>query len=187
MKFNGILVSLKWLHLQSMWVKLVSWVRKLERMGSYRQAHTYLQTKGMSTSLGNYIKLKERSYWGRKKHLKFIKVNFPANFHGACLHFWTAGFWRAQEKSPWNKPLVLFGPDRLVDCLQDFGPADWQLSCLICKTLWNYSESTTSAASCFGGDTNTLLVLLTALLGETPSLGLFASVKEMEGAKSKQD
>ncbi|NWW82444.1 ARMC2 protein, partial [Climacteris rufus] len=58
------------------------------------------------------------------------------------------------------------GVGKLVDCLQDFGPADWQLSCLICKTLWNYSENITSTASCFGGDTDTLLVLLTSLLGE---------------------
>uniref|UniRef100_A0A8D2NNL2 Armadillo repeat containing 2 n=1 Tax=Zosterops lateralis melanops TaxID=1220523 RepID=A0A8D2NNL2_ZOSLA len=62
------------------------------------------------------------------------------------------------------------GIGKLVDCLQDFGPADWQLSCLICKTLWNCSESMTSATSCFGGDTDTLLVMLTALLGETRSL-----------------
>ncbi|NWV03769.1 ARMC2 protein, partial [Ptilonorhynchus violaceus] len=58
------------------------------------------------------------------------------------------------------------GIGKLIDCLQDFGPADWQLSCLICKTLWNYSENITSVASCFGGDTNTLLVLLTSLLDE---------------------
>ncbi|XP_066035545.1 armadillo repeat-containing protein 2 isoform X3 [Chamaea fasciata] len=62
------------------------------------------------------------------------------------------------------------GIGKLVDCLQDFGPADWQLSCLICKTLWNYSESMTSATSCFRGDTNTLLVLLTALLDEEVEL-----------------
>uniref|UniRef100_A0A8C3DLW9 Armadillo repeat containing 2 n=1 Tax=Corvus moneduloides TaxID=1196302 RepID=A0A8C3DLW9_CORMO len=62
------------------------------------------------------------------------------------------------------------GIGKLVDCLQDFGPADWQLSCLICKTLWNYSEDITSAASCFGGDTDTLLVLLTSLLDEEVEL-----------------
>ncbi|XP_058276044.1 armadillo repeat-containing protein 2 isoform X3 [Hirundo rustica] len=62
------------------------------------------------------------------------------------------------------------GIGKLIDCLQDFGPADWQLSCLICKTLWNYSESMMSAASCFGGDTNTLLELLTALLDEEVEL-----------------
>ncbi|XP_050565811.1 armadillo repeat-containing protein 2 isoform X2 [Cygnus atratus] len=58
------------------------------------------------------------------------------------------------------------GIRKLVDCLRDFGPADWQLACLICKTLWNYSENITSAASCFGEDTDTLLVLLTSLLDE---------------------
>ncbi|NWV24489.1 ARMC2 protein, partial [Origma solitaria] len=62
------------------------------------------------------------------------------------------------------------GIGKLVDCLQDFGPADWQLSCLICKTLWNYSENMASAASCFGGDANTLLVLLTSLLDEEVEL-----------------
>ncbi|XP_005044009.1 PREDICTED: armadillo repeat-containing protein 2 [Ficedula albicollis] len=62
------------------------------------------------------------------------------------------------------------GIEKLVDCLQDFGPADWQLSCLICKTLWNYSEDMTSAASCFGADTNTLLLLLTAFLDEEVEL-----------------
>ncbi|XP_010121420.1 PREDICTED: armadillo repeat-containing protein 2, partial [Chlamydotis macqueenii] len=68
-----------------------------------------------------------------------------------------------------NKRALLMeegGIGKLVDCLQDFGPADWQLACLICKTLWNYSENITSVASCFGEDTDTLLVLLTSLLDE---------------------
>ncbi|NXC44696.1 ARMC2 protein, partial [Penelope pileata] len=59
---------------------------------------------------------------------------------------------------------------KLVDCLRDFGPADWQLACLICKTLWNYSENITNAASCFGEDTDTLLLLLTSLLDEELAL-----------------
>ncbi|XP_035756207.1 armadillo repeat-containing protein 2 isoform X3 [Egretta garzetta] len=66
-----------------------------------------------------------------------------------------------------NKRALLMeggGIGKLVDCLRDFGPADWQLACLICKTLWNYSENITSAASCFGEDTDTLLMLLTSLL-----------------------
>ncbi|XP_032861579.1 armadillo repeat-containing protein 2 isoform X1 [Tyto alba] len=62
------------------------------------------------------------------------------------------------------------GIGKLVDCLQDFGPADWQLACLICKTLWNYSENITNAASCFGEDTDTLLVLLMSLLDEELAL-----------------
>ncbi|NWU60933.1 ARMC2 protein, partial [Pterocles burchelli] len=62
------------------------------------------------------------------------------------------------------------GIGKLVDCLQDFGPTDWQLACLICKTLWNYSENITSASSCFGEDTDMLLVLLTSLLDEELAL-----------------
>ncbi|NXY72129.1 ARMC2 protein, partial [Glareola pratincola] len=72
-----------------------------------------------------------------------------------------------------NKRALLMeegGIGKLVDCLQDFGPADWQLACLICKTLWNYSENITSAASCFGEDTDTLLVLLTSLLDDEVAL-----------------
>ncbi|NXK73366.1 ARMC2 protein, partial [Amazona guildingii] len=66
-----------------------------------------------------------------------------------------------------NKQALLMeegGIGKLVDCLQDFGPSDWQLACLICKTLWNYSENSPSVASCFGEDTETLLMLLTSLL-----------------------
>ncbi|NXG61678.1 ARMC2 protein, partial [Hemiprocne comata] len=72
-----------------------------------------------------------------------------------------------------NKRALLMeegGIGNLVDCLRDFGPADWQLACLICKTLWNYCENCTRATSCFGEDTNTLLVLLTSLLDEELAL-----------------
>ncbi|OXB70374.1 UNVERIFIED_CONTAM: hypothetical protein H355_001248, partial [Colinus virginianus] len=62
------------------------------------------------------------------------------------------------------------GIGKLVDCLRDFGPADMQLACLVCKTLWNYSEDITSSASCFGEDTDTLLVLLTSFLDEELAL-----------------
>ncbi|XP_053828217.1 armadillo repeat-containing protein 2 isoform X2 [Vidua macroura] len=74
------------------------------------------------------------------------------------------------------------GIGKLVDCLQDFGPADWQLSCLICKTLWNYSENMASTASCFGGNANALLVLLTALLDEEVELecSLDRDIKECQ-------
>lgn len=79
----------------------------------------------------------------------------------------------------------MFVTDRLVDCLRDFGPADLQLACLICKTLWNYSENITSAALCFGEDTDTLLMLLTSLLGESHIVDVFSVISELEGAKSK--
>lgn len=74
-------------------------------------------------------------------------------------------------------PLFLFDTDRLVDCLRDFGPADLQLACLICKTLWNYSENITSAASCFGEETDTLLMLLTSLLGEIHIVDVFSLIR----------
>ncbi|XP_004406746.1 PREDICTED: armadillo repeat-containing protein 2 isoform X3 [Odobenus rosmarus divergens] len=60
---------------------------------------------------------------------------------------------------------------KLVDCLRHFGPTDWQLACLVCKTLWNFSENIISASSCFGDeDTNTLLVLLPSFLDEELAL-----------------
>ncbi|XP_059797432.1 armadillo repeat-containing protein 2 isoform X1 [Balaenoptera ricei] len=63
------------------------------------------------------------------------------------------------------------GIKKLVDCLRDFGPTDWQLACLVCKTLWNFSENITSASSCFGDEAaNTLLVLLSSFLDEELAL-----------------
>nr|XP_045010832.1 armadillo repeat-containing protein 2 [Jaculus jaculus] len=63
------------------------------------------------------------------------------------------------------------GITKLVHCLREFGPSDWQLACLVCKTLWNVSENVTNASSCFGDeDTNTLLVLLSSFLDEELAL-----------------
>ncbi|CAH6778265.1 Armc2 [Phodopus roborovskii] len=63
------------------------------------------------------------------------------------------------------------GVKKLLDCLREFGPSDWQLACLVCKTLWNFSESVTNASSCFGDeDTNTLLTLLPSFLDEELAL-----------------
>uniref|UniRef100_A0A8C3W7U9 Armadillo repeat containing 2 n=1 Tax=Catagonus wagneri TaxID=51154 RepID=A0A8C3W7U9_9CETA len=63
------------------------------------------------------------------------------------------------------------GIKKLVACLRDVGPTDWQLACLVCKTLWNFSENITSAASCFGDEaTNTLLALLSSFLDEELAL-----------------
>ncbi|XP_055246707.1 armadillo repeat-containing protein 2 isoform X6 [Gorilla gorilla gorilla] len=63
------------------------------------------------------------------------------------------------------------GIKKLVDCLRDFGPTDWQLACLVCKTLWNFSENITNASSCFGNeDTNTLSLLLSSFLDEELAL-----------------
>uniref|UniRef100_A0A670HYJ0 Armadillo repeat containing 2 n=3 Tax=Podarcis muralis TaxID=64176 RepID=A0A670HYJ0_PODMU len=63
------------------------------------------------------------------------------------------------------------GIKKLIDCLRDFGPTDWQLACLICKTLWNYSENVSMAKACFEDDeSNTLLVILASFLDEELAL-----------------
>ena len=59
---------------------------------------------------------------------------------------------------------------RLVDALKDFGQTDWQLSCMISQTLWNYSEKITSAVSCFGEEeTEDLIQILQDYTGKSHS------------------
>ncbi|XP_028653445.1 armadillo repeat-containing protein 2 isoform X1 [Erpetoichthys calabaricus] len=59
------------------------------------------------------------------------------------------------------------GVKKLIDCLKDFGPTDWQLASLVCKTLWNYSERITGAEVSFGEEeAQSLLQLLTTYLEE---------------------
>ncbi|XP_048386279.1 armadillo repeat-containing protein 2 isoform X2 [Stegostoma tigrinum] len=68
------------------------------------------------------------------------------------------------------------GIKKLIDCLRDFGPTDWQLASLVCKTLWNYSEKITSAVLCFGeNETSELLELLPAYLNEEIALDVATS------------
>ncbi|NXV14569.1 ARMC2 protein, partial [Cepphus grylle] len=106
----------------------------------------------------------------QKKIYKFVIALLDAKNQDVCFSACGVLLNLTVDK---NKGALLMeegGIGKLVDCLQDFGPADWQLACLICKTLWNYSENITSVASCFGEDTNTLLVLLTSLLDEEVAL-----------------
>ncbi|KAI5140328.1 armadillo repeat-containing protein 2 [Manis pentadactyla] len=63
------------------------------------------------------------------------------------------------------------GVKKLVECLRDLGPTDWQLASLVCKTLWNLSENLTAASSGFGdGDTHSLSILLSSFLDEELAL-----------------
>nr|XP_033792028.1 armadillo repeat-containing protein 2 isoform X2 [Geotrypetes seraphini] len=63
------------------------------------------------------------------------------------------------------------GINKLMDCLRDFGPSDWQLAGLVCKTFWNYSENIANAHLCFGvEETNMLLELLSSYLDEEVAL-----------------
>jgi hypothetical protein len=49
------------------------------------------------------------------------------------------------------------GVRKLIEVLGDFGQNDWQLSSLVCKTLWNFSDRVTSSAVCFGSEEADLL------------------------------
>ncbi|NXW43303.1 ARMC2 protein, partial [Nyctiprogne leucopyga] len=106
----------------------------------------------------------------QKKIYKFVIALLDAKNQDVCFSACGVLLNLTVDK---NKRALLMqegGIGKLVDCLQDFGPSDWQLASLICKTLWNYSENITSAASCFGEDTDTLLELLTSLLDEELAL-----------------
>ncbi|KFV01714.1 Armadillo repeat-containing protein 2, partial [Pterocles gutturalis] len=111
-----------------------------------------------------------RDFIVQKKIYKFMTALLDAKNQDVCVSACGVLLNLTVDK---NKRALLMeegGIGKLVDCLQDFGPTDWQLACLICKTLWNYSENITSASSCFGEDTDTLLVLLTSLLDEELAL-----------------
>lgn len=63
------------------------------------------------------------------------------------------------------------GIKKLIDCLRDFGPSDWQLASLVCKTLWNYSETMTNTALWFGAEeADTLIELLSSFLDDDIAL-----------------
>ncbi|XP_059838969.1 armadillo repeat-containing protein 2 isoform X2 [Hypanus sabinus] len=71
------------------------------------------------------------------------------------------------------------GIKKLIDCLRDFGPNDWQLASLVCKTFWNYSEKIVNAAVCFGEEeTGELLQLLSTYLDEEIALDVNMSVSD---------
>ena len=60
-----------------------------------------------------------------------------------------------------------------MEALRDFGHLDWELSVLVCKTLWNYSDKMTSSLSCFGAEeAEHLIEQLEVYLGEDNSVCL---------------
>ena len=62
---------------------------------------------------------------------------------------------------------VIFASNRLIEVLGDFGQNDWQLSSLVCKTLWNFSDKLTSSVLCFGVEEADLIAeQLEVYLGE---------------------
>ncbi|XP_064196512.1 armadillo repeat-containing protein 2 [Anguilla rostrata] len=72
---------------------------------------------------------------------------------------------------------------KLLDCLRDLGPEDWQLAGLLCQTLWNSSED--GAALCFSEqEAGGLLCLLTLYLDEElmHQLNMSEDVREVHQA-----
>ncbi|KAM5165188.1 armadillo repeat-containing protein 2 [Mantella aurantiaca] len=56
---------------------------------------------------------------------------------------------------------------RLVECLQDFGPSDWQLATVVCKALWNFTKDINEEAMFIGAEeTNRLEDILASFLDE---------------------
>ncbi|XP_067402669.1 armadillo repeat-containing protein 2 isoform X2 [Emydura macquarii macquarii] len=120
-------------------------------------------------NLSQYLEI--RDFIIQRKVYKFMIALLDAKHQDVCFSACGVLLNLTVDK---NKRAILKeegGIKKLVDCLRDFGPSDWQLACLVCKTLWNYSENITSAASCFEeDDTNTLLVLLASFLDEELAL-----------------
>ncbi|KAM9154958.1 armadillo repeat-containing protein 2 isoform 1-T1 [Pangshura tecta] len=120
-------------------------------------------------NLSQYLEI--RDFIIQKKVYKFMIALLDAKHQDVCFSACGVLLNLTVDK---NKRAILNeegGIKKLVDCLRDFGPTDWQLACLICKTLWNYSENITSAASCFeDDDSNTLLALLASFLDEELAL-----------------
>uniref|UniRef100_A0A8D0GH59 Armadillo repeat containing 2 n=1 Tax=Sphenodon punctatus TaxID=8508 RepID=A0A8D0GH59_SPHPU len=103
----------------------------------------------------------------QRKVYKFMIALLDAKHQNVC--FAACGVLLNLTVDKTHRPILQEGGgiQKLIDCLRDFGPTDWQLACLVCKTLWNYSENISSAGSCFAeDDANTLLVLLTSFLDE---------------------
>ncbi|XP_072264839.1 armadillo repeat-containing protein 2 isoform X2 [Pyxicephalus adspersus] len=56
---------------------------------------------------------------------------------------------------------------RLIECLRDFGPFDWQLATVVCQALWNFTEDLNETEIFIGiEETNKILDLLAFFLDE---------------------
>ncbi|XP_078068496.1 armadillo repeat-containing protein 2 isoform X2 [Mustelus asterias] len=117
---------------------------------------------------GNLSRSKEvRDFIVQKNVDKFMITLLDAKHQDVCFAACGVLINLTVDKS--KRPILKQdgGIKKLIDCLRDFGPTDWQLASLVCKTLWNYSEKITNAVSCFGEEETTeLLELLPVYLDE---------------------
>ncbi|XP_063167455.1 armadillo repeat-containing protein 2 [Candoia aspera] len=112
-----------------------------------------------------------RDFIIQRKVYKFMIALLDAKHQDVCFSACGVLLNLTVDKSRRNILNEEGGIKKLIDCLRDFGPTDWQLACLICKTLWNYSENVTSKEPCFeDDDSNSLLVLLMSFLDEELAL-----------------
>ncbi|MBN3319339.1 ARMC2 protein, partial [Atractosteus spatula] len=114
---------------------------------------------------GNLSQTKEIRDFILQKHVyKFMTVLLDSKNQDVC--FSACGVLINLTADKTSRTILREGGiQKLIDCLRDFGPVDWQLAGLVCKTLWNYSEE--SAALCFGEEeTKSLLQLLSVFLDE---------------------
>ncbi|MBN3273750.1 ARMC2 protein, partial [Polyodon spathula] len=89
---------------------------------------------------GNLSQSKEvRDFIVQKDVYKFMVALLDAKNQDVCFSACGVLINLTVDK---NKRVILReegGIKKLIDCLRDFGPMDWQLASLVCKTLWNYS------------------------------------------------
>ncbi|MGH0149775.1 UNVERIFIED_CONTAM: hypothetical protein FKN15_030620 [Acipenser sinensis] len=124
---------------------------------------------------GNLSQSKEvRDFIVQKNVYKFMVALLDAKNQDVCFSACGVLINLTVDK---NKRVILReegGIKKLIDCLRDFGPTDWQLASLVCKTLWNYSEKMTCAALSFGEEeTKALLHILSTYLGMNALCCLF--------------
>ncbi|KAG8444685.1 hypothetical protein GDO86_009741 [Hymenochirus boettgeri] len=74
------------------------------------------------------------------------------------------------------------GVEKMIDCLRDFSPFDWQLAGLVCKALWNFSEDFESSYE--AEESRTLQHLLESFLDEQIALGCVINGDLMEYHRS---
>ncbi|XP_041107221.1 armadillo repeat-containing protein 2 isoform X1 [Polyodon spathula] len=115
---------------------------------------------------GNLSQSKEvRDFIVQKDVYKFMVALLDAKNQDVCFSACGVLINLTVDK---NKRVILReegGIKKLIDCLRDFGPMDWQLASLVCKTLWNYSEKMTCAVLSFGKEeTKALLQVLSTYL-----------------------
>ncbi|XP_069091556.1 armadillo repeat-containing protein 2 isoform X2 [Pleurodeles waltl] len=155
---NKSIVQRRKLHIAELLLKLL--------LGN--SMHGILEAARVYGNLSQYPEV--RDFIVRKNVYKFMIALMDAKHEDVC--FSACGV-LINLTVDGNKRQILKeegGIKKLIDCLRDFGPSDWQLASLVCKTLWNYSENMTNTALWFGEEADTLLELLSSFLDDEIAL-----------------